>query len=57
MYFSNDNKVASKLICYTRSTQVIHQLPALYPRIASFYSTEELQQSKHHIVDLICEKV
>ena len=56
MYFSNDGTVATKLICYTRSTSSIHQLPAVFPR-TSFYTPEELQQSKYCIENLICEKV
>ena len=56
MYFSNDDKVATKLICYTRSTPSIHQLPTMFPRM-SFCDTEELQQSKKCIEDLIYEKV
>ena len=56
IHFSNDEKVATKLICYTRSTSSIHQLPAVFPR-TSFYSPEELQQSKNCIENLICEKV
>ena len=55
MYFSNDNEVATKLICYTRSTSSIHQLPEMFPR--TFYSDEEFHQSKMHIEDFICEKV
>ena len=54
--FSGDGKIATKLICYTRSTPLIHQLPAMYPR-TKFSSTEELQQSNGHIEDLICDKV
>ena len=56
MYFSSDEKVATKLICYTRSTSSIRQLPAVFPR-TSFYSPEELQQSKNCIENLICDKV
>lgn len=54
--FSGNNKVATKLICYTRSTPSIHQLPAVHPRRA-FSSTEELLQSNKYIEDLICDKV
>ena len=53
MYSSNDDKVPAKLICYTRSSPSIHQLPAVFPS----HSTEELQQSKHIIENLISEKV
>ena len=56
LLFSDDNKIATKLICYTRSTPSIHQLPAMYPR-TTFSSAEELQQSNGHIEDLICDKV
>ena len=56
LLFSGDNKIATKLICYTRSTPSIHQLPAMYPR-TTFSSAEELQQSNGHIEDLICDKV
>lgn len=58
-YFSEDNedyKVATKLICYTRSTPTIHQLPAMYPRSASS-SYEEFQSSDDLIKRIICEKV
>ena len=55
VHFSDDDKVATKLICYTRSTPSIHQLPAVYPR-ATFSSAEE-QQSNGHIEDLVYDKV
>ena len=54
--FSGDRKIATKLICYTRSTPSIHQLPAIYPT-TTFSSAEELQQLNGHIEDLICDKV
>ena len=56
LIFSDNGKIATKLICYTRSTSSIHQLPAMYPR-TTFSSVEGLQQSNGHIEDLICDKV
>ena len=55
VHFSGNGKVATKLICYTRSTPSIHQLPAMYPR--SLSSVEQLQQSNNLVEDLICDKV
>ena len=53
---SGNGKVATKLICYTRSTPSIHQLPVVHPK-ATFSSDKELQQSNDHIKNLICSKV
>ena len=55
--FSGNGKVATKLICYTRSTPSIHQLPAMYPRTTALSSAEQLQQSNNLVEDLICDKV
>ena len=57
VHFSGNGKVATKLICYTRSTPSIHQLPAMYPRITALPSAEQLQQSNNLVEDLICDKV
>ena len=56
IHFSDDDKIATKLICYTRSTPSIHQLPAVFPR-TTFYSAEELQKSNDLVKHLICDKV
>ena len=53
---NKDNKVATKLICYIRSSPSIHQLPAVYPRTALSH-TEEFQSSDDLIKSLIYEKV
>ena len=55
MYSSNGEKVPTKLICYTRSTPSIHQLPAVFPSHSTDH--EELQQLKMFIEKLIIEKV
>ena len=55
-YFSGDDKVATKVICYTRSSSSIHQLPVSFPK-AAFSSAEELQQSTKYVKDLIYDKV
>ena len=56
LYHLSDNnediKVATKMICYTRTTSTIHELPAVYPNS----SLSELQ-SDNDIKNLICEKV
>ena len=54
VHFSGNGKVATKLICYTRSTPSIHQLPAMYPK-AALPSAE--QPSNDLVEDLICDKV
>ena len=56
MCFSNDDGIATKIICYTRSTSSIHQLPPAFPS-KSFFSAEELQQFKTSIKDLVCKEV
>ena len=55
--FSGNGKVATKIICYTRSTPSIHQLPPMYPRTTAVSSTEQLQQSNNLVDDLICDEV
>ena len=54
VHYSGNGKVATKLICYTRSTPSIHQLPAMYPK-AALPSAE--QPSNDLVEDLICDKV
>ena len=53
--FSVNDEVATKIICYTRSTPAIHQLPAVYPNSA--LSSTELLQLSDSMRRLICEKV
>ena len=52
---SDGDQIATKIICYTRSSSLIHQLPTVYPR--STDSTAEDKSSKQYIETLICEKV
>ena len=56
IHFSGEDKIATKLICYTRSTPSIHHLPAVFPR-TTFCSAEDLQKSNNVVEDLICDKV
>ena len=53
--FSENDEVATKIICYTRSTPAIHQLPAVYPNSALSYN--EVLQLSDNMRRLICEKV
>jgi len=53
---STQNKVANKMICYTRSNSSIHQLPAAYPRSA-LSTAEEFEKSEQLIEKLIYDKV
>ena len=48
-------KMVTKLICYTRSSSMIPQLPTVYPRPSD--STPEDNTSKQYIEALIYEKV
>ena len=52
---SDGDKIATKLICYTRSSSLVHQLPIVYPR--STVSTPENETSKQYIEAVIYEKV
>jgi len=56
---SNDKKkVATNIVCYTRSNPLIHQLPSLYPNARSTYSTKQkLEKSKELIEALIYDQV
>jgi len=50
------NKAVANIVCYTRSSPLIHQLPSMYPR--STYSTkEEQEKSKECIETLIHDQV
>ena len=53
---STGNKVAAKLICYTRSDSLIHQLPLMYP-MSAYSTTEEFERSKNCIETFIHDKV
>ena len=42
---NEDNKVATKIICYTRSTPTIHELPVVYPStsLSEFQSLDDIK--------------
>jgi len=55
LFFSSGDEIATKLICYTRSSSIIHHLPTEYPKTTDSASASEV--SKQYIEALIFEKV